>query len=104
MRRIPEFFTHEVENVGYSGSRTQFLSHSNRRLAKRDSRTTMEDEGFVDDGFIAETAWEYVGRYGGAALSLLCELAAAAERAGDALAAQTWRAIAEAAERILNGH
>lgn len=27
----------------------------------------MEDEGFVDDGFIEETAWEYFGRYGGRA-------------------------------------
>jgi uncharacterized membrane protein len=31
----------------------------------------------------------------------LLRLAEAAERAGDALSAQTWRAIAEAAERIL---
>ncbi|HVH77112.1 MAG TPA: hypothetical protein VM755_19510 [Stellaceae bacterium] len=60
----------------------------------------MEDEGFVDDGFIEETAWEYFGRYGDRGASMLRELAASAERAGDAIAAQTWRAIAEAAERI----
>lgn len=63
----------------------------------------MEDEGFVDDGFIEETAWEYFGRYGRRGASLLRGLAAAAERAGDAIAAQTWRAVAEAAEHIAGG-
>ena len=61
----------------------------------------MEDEGFVDDGFIEETAWEYVGLHGSACVSVLRRLAEAAERSGDELSAQTWRAIAEAAERIL---
>ena len=61
----------------------------------------MEDEGFVDDGFIEETAWEYVGLHGEECVSLLRQLGDAAERAGDALSAQTWRAVAEAAERIL---
>jgi hypothetical protein len=61
----------------------------------------MEDEGFVDDGFIVETAWEYVGLHGSACVSVLRRLAEAAERSGDELSGQTWRAIAEAAERIL---
>jgi hypothetical protein len=61
----------------------------------------MEDEGFVDDSFIEETAWEYVGLYGDRCVRVLRQLAEAAERSGDALSAQTWRAIAEAAERIL---
>ena len=60
----------------------------------------MEDEGFVDDGFIEETAWEHVGRYGDAAVAVLRELAGAAARAGDEISAQTWRAILDAAERI----
>jgi hypothetical protein len=61
----------------------------------------MEDEGFVDDSFIEETAWEYVGLHGRACLSVLRQLAEIADRAGDELSAQTWRAIAEAAERII---
>ena len=61
----------------------------------------MEDEGFVDDSFIEETAWEYVGLHGSACLSVLRRLTEIAERAGDEVAAQTWRAIADAAERIL---
>ena len=61
----------------------------------------MEDEGFVDDGFIEETAWEYVGLHGKGSVSMLSRLAEAAARAGDDVSAQTWRAIAEAAERIL---
>ena len=61
----------------------------------------MEDEGFVDDSFIEETAWEYVGVHGKASQSVLRRFADVAERAEDGLSAQTWRAIAEAAERIL---
>ena len=61
----------------------------------------MEDEGFVDDSFIEETAWEYVGLHGKECIPMLRRLADAAERAGDAVSAQTWRAIAEAAKRIL---
>jgi hypothetical protein len=61
----------------------------------------MEDEGFVDDTFIEETAWEYVGLHGKECVPILRRLAAAAEQTGDALSAQTWRAVAEAAERIL---
>lgn len=62
----------------------------------------MEDEGFVDDSFIEETAWEYVSLHGQECVSLLRRLAEAAEQAGDAVQAQTWRAIAEAAQRIVN--
>jgi hypothetical protein len=61
----------------------------------------MEDEGFVDDEFIDDTAREFVGRYGFASLALLRERAATAEAAGDDLLAQTWREIVEAAERLL---
>jgi hypothetical protein len=61
----------------------------------------MEDEGFVDDSFIEATAWEYVSLHGKESVSMLLRLAAAADRAGDALSAQTWRAIAEAAARIV---
>jgi hypothetical protein len=61
----------------------------------------MEDEGFVDDSFIEETAWEYVSLHGRESVALLRRLAEVTERAGDALSAQTWRAVADAAERIL---
>jgi hypothetical protein len=61
----------------------------------------MEDEGFVDDSFIEETAWDYVGLHGGACLPMLRQLAEITERSGDDVSAHTWRAIAEAAERIL---
>lgn len=49
----------------------------------------MEDEGFVDDDFIDDTARAFVGRYGFASLTVLCERAAIAEAAGDYLLAQT---------------
>jgi len=61
----------------------------------------MEDEGFVDDSFIQESAWDYVGLHGSACLPVLRQLVGVAEQAGDEVAAQTWRAIAEAAARIL---
>jgi hypothetical protein len=61
----------------------------------------MEDEGFVDDSFIEETALEYVALHGSASLSIVRQLAKIAERSGDDVSAHTWRAIAEAAERIL---
>jgi hypothetical protein len=61
----------------------------------------MEDEGYVDDSFIEETAWEYVSLHGKECVILLRRLAQAAERAGDVVGAQTWRAIAEAAERLI---
>jgi hypothetical protein len=61
----------------------------------------MEDEGFVDDDFIDQTARAFVGRHGAASLAMLRERAAIAEAAGDYLLAQTWREIVEAAERML---
>ena len=61
----------------------------------------MEDEGFVDDSFIEETAWEYASLHGKECVPMLRQLAAAAEQAGDVVGSQTWSAIAEAAERIL---
>jgi len=61
----------------------------------------MEDEGFVDDEFIEETAREFVGRYGVNALAVLRERAGIAEAAGDYLLVQTWRQIVEAAQRML---
>jgi len=62
----------------------------------------MEDEGFVDDDFIEETAWDYFSRHGAAGAALLRKLAKAAEAAGDEFAAQTWHAAADVAERIVN--
>ena len=61
----------------------------------------MEDEGFVDDDFIDDTAREFVGRYGFASLTVLREHAALAEAASDYVLAQTWREIVEAAEQLL---
>jgi hypothetical protein len=61
----------------------------------------MEDEGFVDASFIEATAWEYVSLHGDRCVSMLLPLAELAENAGDGLSAQTWRAIAEAAKRIV---
>ena len=67
----------------------------------RDDGRDMEDDGFVDDDFIDETAREFVGRYGFASLEMPREHAAIAEAAGDYLLAQTWREIVETAERML---
>ena len=61
----------------------------------------MEDEGFVDDDFIEDVAREYVGLHGTQSIAILEERAEIAEAAGDQLSAQTWRAIAEAAESII---
>jgi hypothetical protein len=61
----------------------------------------MEDEGFVGDDFIDDTAREFVGRYGVASLAVLRERAAIAEAAGDYLSAQTWWEIVAAARRML---
>ncbi|MBV9825798.1 MAG: hypothetical protein JO001_08995 [Alphaproteobacteria bacterium] len=61
----------------------------------------MEDEGYVDDDFIAESAWEYVAVHGAASLPLLRKLADSAAAAGDVVTAETWRAIAETASHIL---
>jgi hypothetical protein len=54
----------------------------------------MEDEGFVDDGFIEETAWEYVGLHGSACVSVLRRLAEATERSGDELTLRRTRQLA----------
>jgi hypothetical protein len=51
----------------------------------------MEHEGFVDDSFIEETAWEYVALHGSASVSMLRYLVAITERSGDELSAQTWQ-------------
>ena len=61
----------------------------------------MEDEGFVDDEFIDETAREYVALHGVNAVAVLQERARIAEAAGDFLLAQTWRGIVAAAEEML---
>ena len=61
----------------------------------------MEDEGFVDDDFIEETAREYVSRYGFNSIPMLRERAEIAEAAGDYLLAQAWRDMTEAAKRTM---
>jgi hypothetical protein len=61
----------------------------------------MEDDGFVDDDFIAETARDFVGRYGASAIGQLRAHAQIAEAAGDYLLAQTWQQIIEAAEQMV---
>ncbi len=61
----------------------------------------MEDEGFVDDEFIEETAREYVALHGLNCLELLRERIRIAEAAGDFFLSQTWRQIVDAAEEML---
>lgn len=61
----------------------------------------MEDEGFVDDEFIEETAREWAGRHGANCIPLLREQLAIAEATGDYLLIQTWRGILEAAAAML---
>jgi hypothetical protein len=61
----------------------------------------MEDEGFVDDDFIEDAAWEWVGRHGSNSLALLRERAAIAEAAGDFLLAETWCSILDVAQRVI---
>jgi hypothetical protein len=61
----------------------------------------MEDEGFVDDDFIEETAREYIALHSFNAVALLRERARLAEAAGDFLLAETWREIVDAAEEML---
>ena len=63
----------------------------------------MEDEGFVDDEFIEETAREFVALHGEGALPLLRDRAVIAAATGDYLLAQTWREIRDAAEDMLRG-
>ncbi len=61
----------------------------------------MEDEGFVDDDFIADTARDFIGRFGSSALAVLAERAEIAAASGHYLMAQTWREILEAAQHIV---
>ena len=61
----------------------------------------MEDEGFVDDDFISDTAREFFGRYGLSAIPMLRQRIEIAEAAGDYLLTQTWRAVLDATERLL---
>jgi hypothetical protein len=61
----------------------------------------MEDEGFVDDEFIEETARSFVGWYGDGCVKILCERASIAAASGDYVLAETWQRIVEAAEEML---
>jgi hypothetical protein len=61
----------------------------------------MEDEGFVDDEFIEETARGFVARYGEPAAAMLRERARLAETAGAYLLALAWRDMAAAADTML---
>ena len=62
----------------------------------------MEDEGFVDDEFIDETARSFVALHAGNSIALLRERARLAEKAGDYLLAETWRQIVAAAEAMVD--
>lgn len=62
----------------------------------------MEDEGFVDDDFIAETARRHIALYGVNGIAVLRERARIAEASGDFLLAQTWREIVARAERVVS--
>jgi hypothetical protein len=61
----------------------------------------MEDEGFIDDDFIEDTARDYVRRFGLKSVAMLRERAGIAEQAGEYVLAQGWREMAEAAQRLL---
>jgi hypothetical protein len=62
----------------------------------------MEDDGFVDDDFIDQTARECLGRYGFTdGMLRLREQAGIAAASGDYLLAETWREIVKAAERMM---
>ena len=61
----------------------------------------MEDEGFVDDELIEETAREFVAMHGANAVALLQERAHLAAASGNDILAQTWREIQCVAEHIL---
>ena len=63
----------------------------------------MEDEGFVDDEFIAETARRCIALHGLKGIAVLRERARIAEASGDFLLAQTWREIVALAERMIAG-
>lgn len=59
----------------------------------------MEDEN--EEKLVEKVAREVVDQHGTDAMEILRERAAAADLCGDELAAETWRDIADAAERIL---
>lgn len=61
----------------------------------------MEDEGFVDDEFIADIARRHIALYGLNGIAVLRERARIAEAAQDFLLAQTWREIVALAERMV---
>jgi hypothetical protein len=61
----------------------------------------MEDEGFIDDDFIDDTARDYVRRFGLKSVAILRQRAEIAERAGEYVLAQGWREMAETAQRLL---
>lgn len=54
-----------------------------------------------DDDLVEQAAREHLERHGLGTLRVLTDRAAMAEDVGDTLSAQTWRDIADAAERIL---
>jgi hypothetical protein len=54
-----------------------------------------------DDDNVEQVAHEYVQRHGVDSPSILRDYAEAADMIGDNLSAETWRDIADAAERIL---
>lgn len=62
----------------------------------------MEDEGFVDDEFIAETARRYIALHGLNGVAVLRERAHIAEASNDFLLAQTWREIVALAEQMVS--
>ena len=64
----------------------------------------MEDEGFVDDDFIEEMAWEYVAQHGRASIAVLRKQIETTETVGDRLSAQMWRAVAERVEAIVGSY
>ena len=54
-----------------------------------------------DEKLVEKVARETLDQYGTKAVEILRERVEAAEMSGDELAAETWRDIADAAERIL---
>ena len=61
----------------------------------------MEDEGFIDDDFIEDTARDYVHRFGLKSVAILRQRAAIAEQAGEYVLAAGWREMADTAQRLL---
>jgi uncharacterized alpha-E superfamily protein len=59
------------------------------------------DEDGNDEKLVEKAAREIVDQHGPEAIPILRERAEAADMIGDELAAETWRDIAESAERLL---